>query len=80
VIEVWFRIGSPKNKIDLTMEVILNYCTTEQSVGLIDRIRAVSEVRSADCRAASAPVSVDVHKASMIRGAIPPWLKPLFLN
>jgi NHL repeat len=60
------KIASLKENSELTIDAILYYCTTEQSVCLVDRIRVSLEVRPVGRGPAIVPVRVEVRTPAKI--------------
>jgi hypothetical protein len=60
------KIANLKENSELTIDAILYYCTTEQSVCLVDRIRVSLEVRPVGRGPAIVPVKVEVRTPAKI--------------
>lgn len=56
------KIASAKKKSEVAIDAIVYYCTTEQSVCLVDRMRVSMEVRPTDQAPSSVPVTVPIRK------------------
>ncbi|WP_051669955.1 thioredoxin-like domain-containing protein [Bryobacter aggregatus] len=59
-------ITSLQGKTDLTIDAIIYYCTSEQSVCLVDRIRTRVELRPAQSAPATIPLTLAVRKPGKV--------------
>ena len=60
------KIASLKANSELTIDAVVYYCTSEQSVCLVDRIRVSMELRPVQSGPAIVPVRVEVRKPSKV--------------
>ena len=60
------KIASLKANSELTIDAVVYYCTSEQSVCLVDRIRVSMELRPVQRGPAIVPVRVEVRKQNKV--------------